>query len=306
LPSTSTSSNWAQADGENWRRVVMEKPFGHDLESARQLNDIVESVCPQDAVFRIDHYLGKETVHNVLAPRFANQLFEPLWNANYVDHVQITVAEDIGTGGRAGYYDGVGAASDVIQNHLLQLTATEELTSFNAFDLRAGKETVLVATQLPEDARSPRRTRTGDLSPIRRGAVRRRLERRQGGPRVPGGGSIPAESTTETYAAIRCSSTPGALSGVPFYLRAGKRLGRPATEIAVVFKRAENLLFRDHNDDVGRSTTMVFSRCVRRGPAARQRKRGSSYRARGARAVRPGCAPAATSSCPARGCPWQS
>ena len=98
----------AQADGEKWRRVVIEKPFGHDLESARALNDIVESVFPPDAVFRIDHYLGKETVQNILALRFANQLFEPLWNANYVDHVQITMAEDIGTGGRAGYYDGVG------------------------------------------------------------------------------------------------------------------------------------------------------------------------------------------------------
>ena len=119
----------AQAEGDKWRRVVIEKPFGHDLESARQLNDIVESVFPPDSVFRIDHYLGKETVQNILALRFANQLFEPLWNANYVDHVQITMAEDIGTGGRAGYYDGVGAARDVIQNHLLQLlalTAMEE------------------------------------------------------------------------------------------------------------------------------------------------------------------------------------
>src|SRR6476620_5493326 len=113
----------AQSEGDKWRRVVIEKPFGHDLDSARQLNDIVESVFPPDAVFRIDHYLGKETVQNILALRFANQLFEPLWNANYVDHVQITMAEDIGTGGRAGYYDGVGAARDVIQNHLLQLLA---------------------------------------------------------------------------------------------------------------------------------------------------------------------------------------
>ena len=134
--------------------MVIEKPFGHDLESARQLNDIVESVFPPDAVFRIDHYLGKETVQNILALRFANQLFEPLWNANYVDHVQITMAEDIGTGGRAGYYDGVGAARDVIQNHLLQLlalTAMEEPISFNADDLRAEKEKVLAAVRLPED-----------------------------------------------------------------------------------------------------------------------------------------------------------
>ena len=119
----------------SWRRVVIEKPFGHDLASARRLNDIVEGVFPADSVFRIDHYLGKETVQNLLALRFANQMFEPVWNANYVDHVQITMAEDIGIGGRAGYYDGIGAARDVIQNHLLQLlalTAMEEPVSFEA------------------------------------------------------------------------------------------------------------------------------------------------------------------------------
>lgn len=109
--------------GTGWRRVVVEKPFGHNLESARELNAIVERVFPPDSVFRIDHYLGKETVQNILAMRFSNQMFEPVWNANYVDHVQITMAEDIGIGSRAGYYDGVGAARDVIQNHLLQLLA---------------------------------------------------------------------------------------------------------------------------------------------------------------------------------------
>ena len=104
---------------EQWRRVVIEKPFGHDLASARKLNDVVEAIFPPDSVFRIDHYLGKETVQNIMALRFANQLFEPIWNSNYVDHVQITMAEDIGIEGRAGYYDGIGAARDVIQNHLL-------------------------------------------------------------------------------------------------------------------------------------------------------------------------------------------
>ena len=101
--------------------MVVEKPFGHDLESARELNGILDGVFPSGSVFRIDHYLGKETVQNILAMRFANEMFEPIWNANYVDHVQITMAEDIGIGGRAGYYDGIGAARDVIQNHLLQL-----------------------------------------------------------------------------------------------------------------------------------------------------------------------------------------
>jgi glucose-6-phosphate 1-dehydrogenase len=209
----------AQSHGDKWRRVVIEKPFGHDLESARQLNDIVESVFPQDAVFRIDHYLGKETVQNILALRFANQLFEPLWNANYVDHVQITMAEDIGTGGRAGYYDGVGAARDVIQNHLLQLlalTAMEEPISFNADDLRAEKEKVLAAVKLPDDlsTHSARGQFAGGW---------------QGGEQVQGyleEDGIPADSTTETFAAIRVDIHTRRWSGVPFYLRAGKRLGR--------------------------------------------------------------------------------
>ncbi|ALE04506.1 glucose-6-phosphate dehydrogenase (plasmid) [Arthrobacter sp. ERGS1:01] len=241
----------AQAEGEKWRRVVIEKPFGHNLESARTLNSIVESVFPPDAVFRIDHYLGKETVQNILALRFANQFFEPLWNANYVDHVQITMAEDIGTGGRAGYYDGVGAARDVIQNHLLQLlalTAMEEPISFNAEDLRAEKEKVLAAVKLPADlsTHSARGQFAGGW---------------QGGEQVLGylqEEGIPADSTTETFAAIRLDINTRRWSGVPFYLRAGKRLGRRVTEIAVVFKRAPNLLFTDHaEDDFGQNAVVI-------------------------------------------------
>ena len=134
-----------------WRRVVIEKPFGHDLVSARALNETLSAVFPPHSVFRIDHYLGKETVQNILALRFANTLYEPIWNRGYVDHVQITMAEDIGVGGRAGYYDGIGAARDVIQNHLMQLlalTAMEEPVSFDADALRAEKEKVLSAVQL--------------------------------------------------------------------------------------------------------------------------------------------------------------
>ncbi|MET1155355.1 glucose-6-phosphate dehydrogenase [Arthrobacter sp.] len=237
--------------GTPWRRVVIEKPFGHDLQSARELNNIVESVFPPDAVFRIDHYLGKETVQNLLALRFANQLFEPLWNANYVDHVQITMAEDIGIGGRAGYYDGVGAARDVIQNHLLQLlalTAMEEPISFNAEDLRAEKEKVLAAVKLPEDlsTHSARGQYTGGW---------------QGGEKVTGyleeEGFNP-DSVTETYAALRLDIHTRRWSGVPFYLRAGKRLGRRVTEIAVVFKRAPNLLFPNHSeDDFGQNAVVI-------------------------------------------------
>ncbi len=135
----------------HWSRVVIEKPFGHDLKSARELNQVVNSVFPEESVFRIDHYLGKETVQNILALRFANELYEPIWNNNYVDSVQITMAEDIGLGGRAGYYDGIGAARDVIQNHLLQLlalTAMEEPVNFSPHELQAEKIKVLSAVRL--------------------------------------------------------------------------------------------------------------------------------------------------------------
>jgi glucose-6-phosphate 1-dehydrogenase len=142
----------AQPAPGSWRRVVVEKPFGHDLESARELNAILADVFPSGSIFRIDHYLGKETVQNILALRFANAMFEPIWNSNYVDHVQITMAEDIGIGGRAGYYDGIGAARDVIQNHLMQLmslVAMEEPTSFDAESLRVEKLKLLSSVTLP-------------------------------------------------------------------------------------------------------------------------------------------------------------
>ncbi|MES2092657.1 MAG: glucose-6-phosphate dehydrogenase [Actinomycetota bacterium] len=231
-------SGLADDVGGAWRRVVIEKPFGSDLTTARELNDVVESVFPPDSVFRIDHYLGKETVQNILALRFANQLYEPIWNANYVDHVQITMAEDIGVGGRAGYYDGIGAARDVIQNHLLQLlalTAMEEPVSFAAKDLRAEKEKVLSAIRLPKDLTHS--TARGQYA-----------SGWQGGERVVGfleeDGMNP-DSLTETFAAIRLDIGTRRWAGVPFYLRAGKRLGRRVTEIAVVFKRAPQALFAE-------------------------------------------------------------
>ncbi|WP_345764710.1 glucose-6-phosphate dehydrogenase [Diaminobutyricibacter sp. McL0608] len=231
-------SGLATQEPGHWRRVVIEKPFGSDLKTARELNAVVESVFPPDSVFRIDHYLGKETVQNILALRFANELYEPIWNANYVDHVQITMAEDIGVGGRAGYYDGIGAARDVIQNHLLQLlalTAMEEPISFDAADLRAEKEKVLAAVRLPADLSTA--TARGQYS----GGW-------QGGEKVVGfleeDGMNP-DSTTETYAAMKLGIGTRRWAGVPFYLRAGKRLGRRVTEIAVVFKRAPQQLFAE-------------------------------------------------------------
>jgi glucose-6-phosphate 1-dehydrogenase len=219
-----------------WRRVVIEKPFGHDLASARQLNEIVNSVFGPDSVFRIDHYLGKETVQNILALRFANTLYEPIWNRSYVDHVQITMAEDIGIGGRAGYYDGIGAARDVIQNHLMQLlalSAMEEPVSFDAASLRAEKEKVLSAIRLPEDLATG--TARGQYS-----------AGWQGGIEVPGyleEEGIPPDSRTETYAALKLGVDTRRWAGVPFYLRTGKRLPRRMTEIALLFQRAPHLPF---------------------------------------------------------------
>jgi glucose-6-phosphate 1-dehydrogenase len=219
-----------------WRRVVVEKPFGHDLASARHLNEVVNSVFGPHSVFRIDHYLGKETVQNILALRFANTLFEPIWNRGYVDHVQITMAEDIGIGGRAGYYDGIGAARDVIQNHLMQLlalTAMEEPVSFDADSLRTEKEKVLSAVRLPAD--------------LATGTARGQYAAGwQGGVPVPGyleEEGIPPDSRTETYAAVKLGVDTRRWAGVPFYLRTGKRLPRRMTEVALIFARAPHLPF---------------------------------------------------------------
>jgi glucose-6-phosphate 1-dehydrogenase len=241
----------SQPDDGRWRRVVIEKPFGHDLKSAKELNEIVNDVFPEESVFRIDHYLGKETVQNILALRFANQLFEPIWNANYVDHVQITMAEDIGLGGRAGYYDGIGAARDVIQNHLLQLlalTAMEEPVSFRPRSLRIEKLKVLEATKAvgPLDETTARGQYTGGW---------------QGGQKVPGlleEEGFATDSTTETYAAITLGVDTRRWAGVPFYLRTGKRLGRRVTEIAVVFKRAPHLPFDDTStEELGQNALVI-------------------------------------------------
>ena len=231
-------SGLAKPQPGSFRRVVIEKPFGRDLASARELNGVVEAVFPPDSVFRIDHYLGKETVQNILALRFANQLYEPIWNRNFIDHVQITMAEDIGVGGRAGYYDGIGAARDVIQNHLLQLlalTAMEQPGTFEASDLRAEKEKVLAAVRVPRDLAA--HTARGQY-----------LAGWQGGEQVDGflqEDGIDPESRTETYAAIRLDIHNKRWKGVPFYLRAGKRLGRRVTEIALVLKSAPKKLFSD-------------------------------------------------------------
>ncbi|WP_018546893.1 glucose-6-phosphate dehydrogenase [Streptomyces sp. LaPpAH-108] len=226
----------ADAPEGSWRRAVIEKPFGHDLASAHELNAIVHEVFEPDQVFRIDHYLGKETVQNILALRFANQMYEPIWNRSYVDHVQITMAEDIGIGGRAGYYDGIGAARDVIQNHLLQLmalTAMEEPIAFDADSLLTEKLKVLKSVRLPDDLGE--HTVRGQYA-----------SGWQGGEKVVGyleEDGINPESTTDTYAAVKLEIDNRRWAGVPFYLRTGKRLGRRVTEIAIVFKRAPHSPF---------------------------------------------------------------
>jgi glucose-6-phosphate 1-dehydrogenase len=216
-------------------RVVIEKPFGTDLASARALQEVVSSAFRERQVFRIDHYLGKETVQNMLAFRFANYMFEPVWNRNFIDHVQITAAEDIGIGSRAGYYDQSGALRDLVQNHMLQLltlTAMEPPVSFEADQVRDEKVKVLRAITAPRPAETVRAQYT-------RGIV--------AGEEVPGyleEDGVPDDSTTETYAALRLEVHNWRWAGVPFYLRTGKRLARKVTEIAVQLKPVPHLAFQ--------------------------------------------------------------
>jgi glucose-6-phosphate 1-dehydrogenase len=245
------TSGLAESSDGGWRRVVVEKPFGHDLESARELNRIVGAVFKSDSVFRIDHYLGKETVQNILALRFANEMFEPIWNRNYVDNVQITMAEDIGIGGRAGYYDGIGAARDVIQNHLLQLlalVAMEEPISFDARDLRLEKEKVLSAVKLP--GRLDLHTARGQYAAGWQGGVQVRGYLQEEG--------IAKTSTTETYAAVELEVDTRRWAGVPFFLRTGKRLARRVTEIALELHRAPHLPFAETaTEELGQNAIVI-------------------------------------------------
>jgi glucose-6-phosphate 1-dehydrogenase len=215
-------------------RVIIEKPFGTTGAEASELNRVVLSVFAESQIFRIDHYLGKETVQNVLALRFANGMFEPLWNRNYIDRVEITAAEEVGVGTRAGYYDTAGALRDLVQNHMLQLLCLlcmEPPVSFSADEVRDEKVKVLHAIHPPAPGETVRAQYT-------RGVV--------GGEEVPGyleEEGVPPDSQTETYAALRLEVDNWRWNGVPFYLRTGKRLARKVTEIAVVLKPVPHLAF---------------------------------------------------------------
>jgi glucose-6-phosphate 1-dehydrogenase len=219
-------------------RVIIEKPFGTTLEEARELNREVLAIFDETQVFRIDHYLGKETVQNMMAFRFANGMFEPLWNRNYIDSVQITAAEDLGIGTRAGYYDHAGALRDLIQNHMLQLlchVAMEPPVSFTAEEVRNEKVKVLQAIPEPTAVEIP------EMSVHAQYAAGH-----AGGEDVPGyleEEGVPADSRTETYAALRLEVDNWRWAGVPFYLRTGKRLARKTTEIAVTLKPVPHLAF---------------------------------------------------------------
>jgi glucose-6-phosphate 1-dehydrogenase len=227
-----------------WRRVVIEKPFGHDLESARRLNKEVGKVFREQQVYRIDHYLGKETVRNLLVFRFANGIFEPIWNRRHIDHIQITVAESIGVEGRGSFYEETGASRDFLQNHLLQLmslVAMEPPATFEADALRDEKVKVIraVAEKTPDE-------------------MRRDIVRGQYGAGWIEGGEVPSyrdepetdeASETETFVAARLFVDDWRWSDVPFYLRTGKRLPKRATEIAIQFKDVPHKLFRESATD---------------------------------------------------------
>ena len=219
-------------------RIIIEKPFGRDLATARDLNAIVGSVFREDQVFRIDHYLGKETVQNILVMRFANGIFEPIWNQKYVDHVQITAAESLGLEGRGRYFEEAGLLRDMIQNHMMQLlclTAMEPPVAFEAGSVRDEKLKVLQAVRIPSLEEIPRVTVRGQYAG---GSV--------GGTRVPAFREEPGVSpgsATETYVALRFLIDNWRWAGVPFYLRSGKRLPRRVTEIAIQFKAVPHLIF---------------------------------------------------------------
>jgi glucose-6-phosphate 1-dehydrogenase len=223
-----------------WRRIVIEKPFGTDLDSARHLNAELLKLVDEHQIYRIDHYLGKETVQNILVLRFANGMFEPIWNRNHIDHIQITVDERLGVGHRGSFYDATGALRDMVPNHLFQLlslVAMEPPVRFEAHAVRTEKAEVLAAIQLQSEEEALRNSVRGQY---RAGKV--------GDTEIEDYGKTPdvrAGSSTETYAALKLTIDNWRWAGVPFYLRTGKALAAKRTEIAIKFKQAPFAMFRD-------------------------------------------------------------
>ena len=231
-------------NGKSWVRIVIEKPYGRDLASAQKLNQIVLKSFDEPQVYRIDHYLGKDTVQNLLVLRFGNGIFEPLWNRNYVDHVQITAAEMLGVEQRASFYETTGATRDMIQSHMLQLTSMVAMEPPAAFDATAVRNEKIKVLQ--------------SIRPFTEESIKSGVVRGQYGPgSTPGNSSLLAgyrnepgvkpDSTTETYVAAKLQIDNWRWAGVPFYLRTGKRLAKHVTEIAIQFRRAPHLVFRGQN-----------------------------------------------------------
>jgi glucose-6-phosphate 1-dehydrogenase len=229
----------AQEDG-HWRRVVIEKPFGHDLDSAKALNREIKSVLQENQIYRIDHYLGKETVQNIMVFRFDNAIFEPIWNRRYIDHVQITNAETVGVERRGGYFDNTGTLRDMVPNHVMQLlslTAMESPVSFHADAVRDEQAKVLHSIQPLDSDGVLQRSVRGQYGDGAMGAEKVFSYRSEPG--------VAPESRTETFVALKLNIDNWRWAGVPFYFRTGKRLARRHTEIAIQFKRMPFELFRN-------------------------------------------------------------
>jgi len=243
----------ASEEKDSWRRVIFEKPFGHDLESARQLNADIKEVLRERQIYRIDHYLGKETVQNILVMRFANSIFEPVWNRRYIDHVQITAAETVGVERRGAYYETAGALRDMVPNHLFQLLsliAMEPPVSFEADAVRDEQTKILRAVQIP--------TPEDVLSKMARGQYG---EGTVAGEPVPGyrqEANVAPDSRTETFIAMKLMIDNWRWADVPFYLRTGKRMATRATEIVIQFRRAPLVLFRNTAIEHLRTNRMVI------------------------------------------------